>query len=203
MEMRTFSPIRGAGRRSRRQHGSMLLELLIAIVVLAVGMGGLIPLLVSSMYTNHKSGTDTTSTMVAEHVLEQISAQPANSGPTALLEITDCAGTAWNIETDGTAKGAGTGGSNGGNGAHLVVPSGVGPIVDWTQSYSSVPSNYKMQYVACGAGGRQMVYDVRWDVIAMTNYTRMVVISARPVGSQTVGGLRYIVPVNLRTIGGM
>jgi Tfp pilus assembly protein PilV len=197
MEMRTFSLNRRAGLAKRQQRGSMLLELLIAIVVLAVGIGGLIPLLVSSMYTNNRSGNDTTSTMLAEHVLEQISAQPANSSSS--LTVSDCAGTAWTIATSGTAVGGGTGGSYGGNGANLTSTG----IIDWTQSYSSVPSNYKMQYVSCGAGGRQTIYDVRWDVIRMTNYTRMVMISARPTGSQTVGGLRYVVPINLRTIGGM
>jgi type II secretory pathway pseudopilin PulG len=198
--MRTLSPIRRAGLRQRCERGSMLLELLIAIVVLAVGMGGLIPLLVSSMYSNNRSSTDTTSTMLAEHVLEQITSLSANSNNT--LTITDCAGTGWTIATQGAAKGSGTG-SNGGNGANLTS----GGIIDWTQDYSSVPADYKMRYVSCGAGGRQAIYDVRWNVISMnyltgTNYTRMVIISARPSGSPTVGGLRYVVPINLRTIGG-
>jgi type II secretory pathway pseudopilin PulG len=175
----------------------MLLELLIAIVVLAIGMGGLIPVLVSSLYSNSKSGSDTTSTMVAEHVLEQISAQPANG--TTALAITDCAGTAWDIETTGATLGAGSGGSNGGAGASLTSDG----KIDWGQSYANVPTGYAALYAACGNGGRQMVYDVRWDVITMTSYTRMVIISARPSGSLTVGGLRYVVPVNLRTIGGM
>ncbi len=201
--MRTFNPTRRTGRSRTRQQGSMLLELLIAIVVLAIGMGALIPLLVSSMYTNNRSGGDTGSTMVAEHVLEQISAQPANSAPTAYLQVTDCAGTAWTIETDGAAKGGGTGGSYGGNGASLTSDG----KIDWTQSYSSVPSNYKMQYVACGNGGRQTVFEVRWNVISTqyltgNNYTRMVIISARPTSAQA-GIFRYVVPVNLRTIGGM
>ena len=135
--------------------------------------------------------------MVAEHVLEQISAQPANSA--ASLSITDCAGSAWNINTAGAALGAGTGGAYGGNGANLTSTG----IVDWTQSYSVLPVGYGMNYVACGAGGRQTAYDVRWDVITMSAFSRMVVVSARPVGSATVGGLKYVVPVNLRTIGGM
>ena len=48
----------------------MLIELLISIVVLTIGLGGLMVLLVSAMYTNTRAGKDTTSTMVAEHVLE-------------------------------------------------------------------------------------------------------------------------------------
>jgi hypothetical protein len=60
-----------------------------------------------------------------------------------------------------------------------------------------------MQYAGCGAGGRQTIYDVRWNIVTLSTYSRMIFVSARPQGSGTVGGLRFIVPVNLRTIGGM
>lgn len=175
----------------------MLLELLIAMVVLVFGLGGVLALLVVSMYTNANARNDTSSTMLAEHVLEQISAQPANSA--AGLTMTDCAGTDWDIATAGATVGSGNGGPHGGNGASLTASG----IVDWTQNYNGVPAGYAMQYVACGAGGRQTVYDIRWNVIAMSTYSRMVFVSARPNGSGTVGGLRFVVPVNLRTIGGM
>lgn len=175
----------------------MLLELLIAMVVLVFGMGGLLALLITSMYTNSTARNDTTSTMVAEHVLEQIAAQPANS--TALLTLTDCAGTAWNIDPSGALVGAGNSGSYGGNGASLTSNG----TVDWTQSYNTVPAGYAMQYAGCGSGGAQTVYDVRWNVVTMSAFSRMVFVSARPRGSPQVGGLRFVVPVNLRTIGGM
>jgi type II secretory pathway pseudopilin PulG len=175
----------------------MLIELLISMVVLTIGLGGLLVLLVASMYTNNVAGKDTSSTMVAEHVLEQISAQPANS--VANLSITDCAGTGWTIDTTGAALGGGNAGSYGGNGASLTSAG----TIDWTQGYAVVPANYAMKYVACGAGGRQVVYDIRWDVMTMSAYSRMVVVSARPSGSASVGGLRFVVPPNLRTIGGM
>jgi len=175
----------------------MLIELLISMTILAVGLGGIMILLVTAISTNGKASNDTTSTMVAEHVLEQISAQPANA--TALLQMTDCAGAAWNIDTTGSAQGAGSAGSYGGNGASLTANG----IVDWSQSYGTIPANYAMQYVACGAGGKQMTYDVRWDVITMTTYSRMVVVSARPAGAPNVGGLRYVMPAQLRTVAGM
>ncbi len=192
-----FSNQISTDRKRRGERGSMLLEVLISMVVLSVGLGGLLSLLVSAMYTDSKSSKDTTSTMVAEHVLEQISAQPANAGATA-LSVTDCAGTNWSITTAGSDKGAGSG-TNGGNGANLTSSGNI----DWAQSYSGVPTGYKMKYVSCGAGGRQTTYDIRWDVMRMSDYARMVVISARPDGSKTIGGLKYIVPVNLRTIGGI
>jgi len=58
--------------------------------------------------------------------------------------------------------------------------------------------------VACGIGGRQTTYDVRWDVISFpSTYTRMIFASARPLGNQSIHDLRFITPANLRTIGGM
>ena len=181
----------------RRERGSFLVESLIAMVVLAVGLGGLSTLLMASLYTNHRSSQDTTYTMVAEHVLEQISAQPANSA--TALSVTDCAGTAWSISTQGHTVGTGSGGSYGGDGANLTS----GGVVDWAQAYSNVPAGYAMQYVDCGSGGNRTVYDVRWNMITMSSYARMAIISARPSGSPANGGLRFVMPANLRTIGGL
>ena len=106
------------------------------------------------------------------------------------------------INTVGAGLGAGNSNSNGGNGANLTATG----TVDWTQDYTAIPAGYKMQYTGCGAGGQQMVYDIRWNVITMfppAVYSRMVFVSARPTGSATVGGLRFIMPVHLRTVGGM
>jgi Tfp pilus assembly protein PilV len=194
--MTVFEPSRTTRRRSG-ERGSLLVELLISMAILAVGLGGVMVLLVSAVSTNGRARNDTTSTMVAEHVLEQISAQPANA--TLALQITDCTNTVWNINTAGSVQGAGSGGSYGGNGANLTANG----IIDWTQAYSSVPANFGMQYVACGVGGKQTTYDVRWDVITMTTYSRMVVVSARPAAAPTVGGLRYVMPAQLRTVAGM
>ena len=188
----------------RRERGSFLIEALIAMVVLAIGLGGLFSLLMASLYTNNRSSKDTSSTMVAEHVLEQISAQPANS--VTALSVTDCAGTAWTINTQAHALGAGSGGSFGGDGASLTSSG----EVDWSQAYSNVPPGYAMQYVDCGSGGSQIVYDVRWNLITMngstatpSSFARMAIISARPSGSSANGGLRFVMPANLRTIGGL
>jgi Tfp pilus assembly protein PilV len=187
----------------------MLLELMISMIVLTVGLGGLLVLLITAMYNNKGNGSDTISTMISEHVLEQISAEPANS--TVGSTITDCAGTVWNITTAPAALGAGNAGT-GGNGADLTASAAAGEVIDWTQAYAAVPAGYKMQYVACGNNGRQETYDVRWDMITMSVYSRMVLIAARPAATPTVGtagarqadfGLRFVNPVTLRTINGM
>src|ERR1700726_4934136 len=103
---------------STQDHGFMMIELMISMVVLTVGLGGLLVLLVCCLYNDKGSAGDTAATMVAEHVLEQISAEPANS---ALgLTITDCSGAVWTITTAPAAVGAGTS-ANGGNGADLTA----------------------------------------------------------------------------------
>jgi type II secretory pathway pseudopilin PulG len=181
------------GRRSKHS-GFMMIELMISMVVLSVGLGGLLILLISSMYTDKNSASDTTATMAAEHILEQITAQ--GIGSNAALTVTDCAGNLLNISTARANLGAGTGGANGGNGAALTANG----IIDWTQAFAAVPAGYGINYVACGAGGRQTTYDVRWNVIQMSANSRLTIISARPVGSRQVGGLKFVVPVNLRTI---
>src|SRR5256886_15239291 len=121
--MRTSTQIRTAPWPPSGERGSLLIETLIAMIVLAIGLGGLFSLLAASMYTNDRSGADTRSTMLAEHVIEQIDSQLANQS--APLSITDCAGTAWTINTAGTAKGAGSGGSYGGEAGGVPSPPGV------------------------------------------------------------------------------
>src|SRR5579864_9496612 len=107
MKIPTYSRRSNCYRLGER--GSMLIELLIAMVVLTIGLGGLLPLMVTCMYADNVSSKDTSSTMVAEHVLEQISAQPANSA--ANLTVTDCAGTGWTINTAAATLGSGNSGS--------------------------------------------------------------------------------------------
>jgi hypothetical protein len=189
-----------------RQQGFMLIELIISMVVLTIGLGGLLILMISAMYTDKRSGSDTASVMVAEHVLEQISAEPASS--ITPLQITDCTGAVLTINTAGALLNGGSG-ANGGNGAALTADPNAPlnaptEVIDWTQAFANVPAGYAIQYVACGnpLTGRQETYDIRWNVITLSTYSRMVFISARPVSTLANGGLRFIMPVTLRTIEG-
>jgi len=185
--------------RRRSERGFSLIELMAAMLVLAVGLGALTPLLCTGMYADNNSANATTSTMVAEHILEQITGAQANAGGNLAGGLTDCAGTNWAITLDAANQGAGSGGTYGGNGAKVTSTG----IIDWTQTYANVPAGYAMQYVACGNGSHQITYDIRWDLITLSTQARAVVISARPLASTQVGGLRFIVPVQLRSIEGL
>jgi prepilin-type N-terminal cleavage/methylation domain-containing protein len=190
-------------RKPSAQAGFTLIELAISMVVLLIGLGGLLVLLVSAIYTNKTASTDTASTMIAEHVLEQISAQGLQA--TTPLTITDCTyptAVTTNFATNPAAIGSGNSGANGGNGATLTASG----VIDWTQAFTAIPTDpvsgyqYGVLYTDCGANGKQTVYDVRWNVIRMSTNDRLIVIGARPANVTTNGGLRFVVPANLRTV---
>jgi len=185
--------------RRKAQRGTTLVELLIAMLILAIGLGALTNLLVVAMASDNKNSKDTSATLLAQMVIEQISAQHPNS--TATISVTDCTGTSWTIATAGGA-------SPNGAGATLVTTStaiGYGGISQ-TQAYSAVTANYKMKWVDCGGVGNTgfpTTYDVRWNVMTIdTNYTRLVTVSARPLNSNGLGGLNFSIPVNLRAVAG-
>jgi prepilin-type N-terminal cleavage/methylation domain-containing protein len=188
-----------ARRRRKSQAGMTLVELMIALSILAVGMGALTNLMVLAMETDNRNSKDTSATLLAQMVIEQISAQHPNSS--ASIAVTDCAGNSWTVATAGGAAPDGAG-------ATLVTSStaaGYGGI-NQTQAYSSITANYKMKYVDCGGAGNTgnpTTYDVRWNVMTIdANYTRLVTASARPLNANLLGGVQFALPVNLRAVSG-
>jgi Tfp pilus assembly protein PilV len=173
--------------------GTSMVELMLAMAVLAVGMTAVTALFHRAVLTNNRARVDTGATLLAQTVLERIAAQPANQ--TATISLADCATTptTWTIATAGAATP--------GHGAELDATSGA---IDFTQPYANVPANYKMQFAGCGAAGRQVTFDVRWNVQTVTAKTRLITVAARPLAA--AGGERpaqFALPVTLRTIGGM
>ncbi len=173
-----------------------LIELMIALVVLVVGMLAAMTLVTVSVATNNRNKLDTTGTMLAQTVLEAIASQPASVS--TAITINDCnpaGATAWTIATAGAAyPGAGAN----------VNWSSTGDI-DFTQSYSSLTTafpNNAMKYVACGVSGQQSTYDVRWNVLTLTSYTKLITVSARQIGAQGGKALFFSPPITLRTISG-
>ncbi len=178
--------------RRRAQQGMTLIEMMIAIVVLATGLAGVGYMIGTAVASNGRNRYDSNSTMVAQMVLEQIAAQPVNGGATSFV-LTDCAPapTNWTIKTTGVSTGTGATLDAKGN-------------VDWTQSYGTVPAGYGMQYVACGTAGQQITYDVRWNVMSLNTWTSLVTVSARQKSAGTYANtkLAFAPPVTLRTIAG-
>jgi len=179
--------------RENPENGMTIIELMIAMLVLAVGLGGITILLTGSIASNNRSSKDSTATMLAQMVVEQISAQHVYSSAT--ITVTDCAGTAWSVAT---APGA----SPNGAGATLSASG----VIDQTQLYANITTNYAMKYVDCANGGPKMTYDVRWNVMSVSTNTttRLITASARLLNSPAgqLGNQFFALPVNLRGIGG-
>lgn len=157
--------------------GISLIELMIAGVVLVVGVLAMMSLIITAIGANNRNKKDTTATMVAQMVMEQIATQPANS--TGTVVVTDCASNNWTI---------------------AVAPGGAtlsGGTIDY--SAATVP-NYNMRYVVC-SGDARATYEIRWHVQQLTTNTALVVVGARQLGAGS--DLRYFaLPVTLRTIVG-
>ncbi len=174
----------------KRQLGMTMIELLIAMAVLTIGMGGMLTVFATAIRGNGRNKMDTSGTMLAQTVMDRIAAQPASSN--ANLTITDCnpAGAfGWTVAT---APGG-------------ALLDNTGNFIDWTQAYAAQPANYAMQFVACGNNGRQTTYDVRWHVTRISANARVIIVSARPLAADGNNnmGMTYAQPVTLRTIGGL
>ena len=182
--------------RNNPQRGSSLIELMIAMLVLATGLGALTTLITACMITDNRNSKDTSATLLAQKVIEELSAQNTNSTNAVLL--TDCAGNNWTIpSTQGTPGPSGQGAA--------LATSASSPYyggIDFNQALGSVPAGFSMQYVDCDANGTQTTYDVRWNVMTVTaNSTRLITASAKQNGSAR-DGLHYAIPVTLRAVGG-
>ena len=154
------------------QSGMSIIEVMVATLLLSVTSLGVIGLVWTAIITNNRNKVDSTQTMLAESIIEQVNATIIGSGSSAL---TDCDGTTWAINTE---KG----------GAALN-----GERIDFTEA--SPPDDYAMTYVVrapCAPDGDLVAkYDVRWNVrivgedVGMSTNTFLVTVGSRREGSGT------------------
>lgn len=166
----------------RQQRGMTLIELMIAMVVLAIGVVGSMVLVVRAIGGDAASKQLSNSTVLAQTVTERMMALPA--GTNTIVTITDCTNTAYNVSTS--------------PGGEAVTTSG---DIDFT---AATVANYQMNYTDCDTNGHQATYDVRWNVQAITNssYAKLLTVSAQ---LKSAGNNRMIfAPVTtIRTVIGM
>jgi hypothetical protein len=114
-------------------------------------------------------------------VIEQISSVRATLTP--VLQITDCAGNVSAVST--------------------IAPGG-SPLTasgDINFAAAAVPG-YQMLYTDCGTAGRQLTYDVRWNIQQPSQNTKLLIVSAKRRNSLG-GDLKYFsLPVTIRTLVG-
>src|SRR5262245_36459799 len=85
---------------ARKSRGFSLIELMIAMVVLAVGLLGGIMVIVVATTNNSRSKLHSTAATMAQSTMEKILAIPKRAaGAAAMTKITDCAGNTFTIQT--------------------------------------------------------------------------------------------------------
>jgi prepilin-type N-terminal cleavage/methylation domain-containing protein len=171
---------------ARKSHGFSLIELMIAMAVLAVGLLGGIVVIIMSTANDGRSKLHTTAVTMAESTMEKILAIPQKAtGTAAQTRLTDCAGNTFTIET---AQG----------GSPLINSGAFAGSVDFSQS--PLP-NYSMLYVMCSTGAG-VPYDIRWRVDAgPTQSTQLITVSAKPTaGNQPAA--QFTLPFTIHQLRG-
>jgi len=171
-----------------------LIELMIAVTVMAIGLGGTMTLITTAIWTNNRNKLDTTATTLSQTVMEQILQQGANA--TSTFSITDCLGNNYTIDPTSSSSGRGAPLDTSGN-------------INFAQTLNPT-TGYNMNYIVCKANGNQATFDVRWNITTLTSsgstvYTKRVTIAARPLGAASNGQysrLLFAIPINLTGVAG-
>jgi len=161
-----------------------LIELAIATLVLMVGIAGAMTAVTVAMGSNNRNRQQSNYTTISQMLTERIAAQKASLNGT--VTVTDCAGTSWTVAT--VAGGA---------------PLTASGDVDYTQA---AVTNYQMLYADCGTNGRQVTYDVRWNIVAVPSgspgFVKLLTISTR-VQNWGNDPRYFALPVTVRTLVGL
>lgn len=172
-------------KKATMSRGFSLIELMVAMAVLAVGLLGGVVVIAVATSNNGRSKLHSTAVTMAESTMEKIVAIPQRAvGTAAETKLTDCAGNTFTIET---AQG----------GSDLIDAGAFAGSVD----FSKPPvGNYAMRYVMCSTGGA-VGYDVRWRIDAgPTPSTQLVTVSAKPLAA--AGAAQFTLPYTLHQLRG-
>ena len=168
--------------------GITMIETMMASFILIVGSLSMVGLIIGSIATNNRNKLDSTQTMLATSIVEQIDSTIIGTGTSTL---TDCAGASHTINTQP-------------GGATLN-----GEKIDFTQASAAVTSGYRMDYVlrtrCIGSGALQGTYDVRWhvDIVGSVTDTKtyMLTIGAK-LKDRGQGNKFFSSPVTVRVMSG-
>jgi hypothetical protein len=171
-----------------RQAGVSMIEVMVASLLLVIASLSILTLISISIVTNNRNRMDSTGTMLAQTVVQQIKATLIGSG---VASLTDCDGTAWSIDSS--------------PGGSLLS----GDTIDFSET--SPPTNYHMNFVMkspCTPTGDPLeAYDVRWhveivgDSAGTPTRTYAIYLGARKQ-NHGEGNMFYSLPVNFRVMVG-
>jgi hypothetical protein len=180
-------------RARSSESGISLVETLMASVILVIGLLAMAGLIVGSIATNNRNRHDSTQTMLATSIVEQINSTIVGAGTSTML---DCAGTAHTINT---------------------LPGGAnlsGTDIDFTENIfaDTTKAAYHMDYVlrtpcSSTSAAAQRTYDVRWHLeivgaaAASPTNTYLLTIGSR-LKDHGEGNKFFSKPVTMRVMSG-
>jgi prepilin-type N-terminal cleavage/methylation domain-containing protein len=193
-----------AGARQTSERGMTVLELMIAMAVLAIGMTGAMGMIVAGIESDARNKNDTAAVVLDQEILEQFAAYQNYPQAGGFITIYDCSTGATQTHEAGAAGGA----APAGNGATLYTagtapfPSNVGDI-DWTAAAPAFATSgtvgYAMNYQACNGD----VYEVRWNVMLVdteSNIAQLTVSSRQIAAAGNRVPMLFSIPTTIRTI---
>jgi type IV pilus modification protein PilV len=189
------------GRKAKqRQTGMTMLELLIAMTVLAVGMLGATGMILAGVQSNSRNKNDTTAIVLDQEILEQF-ATYKNYPTSGFVVINDCAtGTAAQHEASVVGVTGGSAGATTYTTGSAPLPSNVGDI-DWTAAApplaTSASAGYAMDYTTCNGD----LYEVRWNITEInTQLSELTVSSRQTAAANTKSSILFAIPTSLHTL---
>jgi prepilin-type N-terminal cleavage/methylation domain-containing protein len=185
------------------QKGMTLIELMIACFVLAVGMLGSLAMIFLAIATNSRNKFDTTGTMIAQTIIEQINTLPTNATSggafVTAISLTDCGTTTHTATAHSISVQAGDVGVPVGA---ALVPNNDADLsrkpgdIDFAET--APPAGYNMKWHTCG----DIEYDVRWNIVQISERSKLITVSARQQIFSRNNVKMYAPPVTLRSISG-
>jgi prepilin-type N-terminal cleavage/methylation domain-containing protein len=183
-----------ASARKVRERGMTMLELLMAMAILAVGMTGAMGMILAGVKSNARNKNDTAAVVLDQQILELFGTYQTYPQAGA-VSITDC-GTS--VATN-THLASVVGAVAPGNGAVLTATGDI----DWTQPAPALATGanpgYDMTYRTCNGD----TFEVRWNVTMIDGEANIaaLTVSSRQISSAGSNGtMLFSIPTTLRTI---
>ena len=180
-------------RHRKSQAGITLIELMIAGAILVICSLGVLSMIIVAIATNTRNRQDSTKSMLAQAVLEQVDSTIIGA---TVTDVYDCMNNRITIDTIVPSSATY-------NGANVLGT--VGSNIDFTQAASAIPSGFQANYIVtspCSTTGTYVAtYDVRWRVDQLSNKTYLVTVGARQAAAAAntkMQGLYFSTPTNLK-----
>jgi prepilin-type N-terminal cleavage/methylation domain-containing protein len=204
----------GAGcRKNHAAAGMTLIELMIAMTVMAIGLPACMLMILVGIQTNARNKTDTTATVLDQEVIEKFTTLQQYPKPGTVI-IYDCALSGGQANQHSASLGQAPAPGAGATTYTAPPPTGSGAQIgdiDWTAAAptmaTSTTAGYAMQYQTCSGD----IYEVRWNIREIspnpTSKVSLLTVSARQraaIQADAGGGqnraILYAKPVTLRTM---